>query len=73
MVEYYTKISLKYPILTTLIQSIIVYYLIMECKKDYPNFSWHDLGESRNFISSCALIIGLLMINIYLLNYYFNS
>jgi hypothetical protein len=71
MVKYYTEILFKYPILTILIQTIIIYYLIMDCKKNYPNFSWHDLGESTSFISTCAFIIGLLMSNLYLFQYYF--
>jgi len=73
MVNYYTELSLKYPLLISIFQLIIVYYLFSLCKKNINKFSWYDLGESRSFILNCGLLMMLLMDSIFLLFDYFND
>ena len=67
MVKYLTDLSLEYPFLFIIIEMLIVVFLFRYCKNNYKEFTIHDMGISQSFISSCALLIGLIMNVIYLL------
>jgi len=73
MVKYLTDLSLEYPFLFIIIEMLIVVFLFRYCKNNYKEFTIHDMGISQSFISSCALLIGLIMNVIYLLLTAFNG
>lgn len=67
MVKHLTDLSLEYPFLFIVIETLIVVFLFQYCKNNYKEFTIHDMGISQSFISSCALLVGLIMNIIYLL------
>ena len=73
MVRYFTDLSLEYPFLFIIIETLIVVFLFQYCKNNYKEFTIHDMGISQSFISSCALLIGLIMNIIYLFLIAFNG
>ena len=73
MVRYFTELGFVYKFLFITIEVLIIFYLIRYCKNNYKEFTIHDMGISQSFISSCALLIGLIMDIIYLLLTVFNG
>ena len=73
MVRYFTELGFVYKFLFLTIEVLVIFYLILYCKKNYKEFTIHDMGISQSFISSCALLIGLIMDIIYLLLTVFNG
>jgi len=67
MVRFFKEFGFIFQSLFLTIEVLVIIYLILYCKKNYKEFTLNDLGISQSFISSCGLLMGLIMDIIYLL------